>query len=94
MAQKTYEIIGGSTIKLTWINSGVTPSSITSILRRYDETIISTVAPVSSGNGAYYAIVPHPNSRQWVVNEWIAVVNATTYINRQFGKIETLEVGP
>ena len=94
MAQKTYEIIGGSTIKLTWVNAGVTPSAIVASLRRYDETLITSMAAISSGNGQYYAIMPHPNSRQWVVNEWIAVINGNTYINRQFGKIETLEVGP
>lgn len=87
-----YEIVAGSTIKLTWINSGVTPSSIACTLRDRNETLINSVAATTSGNGHYYAVVLHPGSAQWVVNEWVAVINANTYVDRQFGKVVTLEV--
>jgi hypothetical protein len=41
----------------------------------------------ASGNGHYYALIAHPGSVQWVVQEWIAVINANTYIDRQFGHV-------
>jgi hypothetical protein len=90
---RPYDVIAGSTIKLTWVNSGVTPSSIAATLRDKSESLISSMAASSSGDGQYYAIIRHPGSAQWVVNEWIAVINGNTYVNRQFGRVITGEVG-
>jgi hypothetical protein len=93
MAQRIYDVIAGSTKKLTWVSSGVTPGTIACSLRDRGEALINSVAATASGNGAYFAVVPHPTSYggQWVVNEWVAVINGNTYVNRQFGKITTWE---
>jgi hypothetical protein len=87
-----YEVIAGATIKLTWVSSGAVPSTIACTLRDRSEALISSMTATASGNGHFYAMMPHPGSRQWVVNEWIAVINANTYVDRQFGKVVTLEV--
>jgi hypothetical protein len=89
---RPYEVIAGSTIRLTWVSSGAVPSSIASTLRDRNEVLVSSLAATSSGGGAFYAIMPHPRTPGWYVNEWIAVVNANTYTNRQFGKVVTMEV--
>lgn len=78
------ETVAGSTIKLTWVNSGVTPSSITSELLDRTDAVVQTATPVSSLNGLYYALHTLPNTRAWYVNRWWAVINANTYQSRQF----------
>lgn len=85
--QKVYDCIEYSTKTLTWYVPGAVPSSILCLLRKYDETLISSISPTASGDGRYFASVPHPGSAQWVINEWIAVINGNTYINRQFGHV-------
>lgn len=84
---RVYDCIAHSTKKLTWVNSGSVPSSIACTLRTFDDTLISSVTATGSGNGHYYAEVSHPGSRQWLVNEWIAVINGNTYAHRQFGHV-------
>lgn len=88
----TYEFIGGTTRVLTWVSSGVVVDSITCALRDFDDAVINTASVVSSGNGHYYAVMPHPVANRWVVNEWIAIIQANTYISRQFGNGRLLEV--
>jgi hypothetical protein len=90
--QKPYEVIAGATIKLTWVSSGAVPSTIACTIRNRAEALITSMAATASGDGHYYAMLPHPNSGQWVVNEWIAVINANTYVDRQYGKVLTMEV--
>jgi hypothetical protein len=92
MPQQVYEVTARTTRQLEWVNSGVTPSAISCALIDRNETLVSSVAAVSSGNGHYYALVTHPGSGCWVVNEWIAVINANTYVSRQFGHVITQEV--
>lgn len=91
--QETYEVIAGATKKLTWVSSGVVAGTIASTLRDRSETLVSSMAASSSGDGQYYAIMGHPATPGWYVNEWIAVINAQTYVNRQFGYVYTPEVG-
>lgn len=78
------ERIAGTTLRATWISSGTAVSSIYSILRDSEEAIVNTATPVDSGNGHFFAIHPIPTSAGWYVNEWVAIVAANTYIDRQF----------
>jgi hypothetical protein len=89
---KVYDCIANTTKTLTWISSGVTPSAISCALIKWDETLISSVAATSSGNGHYYAEVVHPGSAQWLVNEWRATVNGNLRIHRQFGEVRVMQV--
>lgn len=84
--------VAGTTIKPTWVSSGTTASPIISRLLDNSETLVSSCAGVSSGNGFYYATHLLPNTRAWYVNEWIAVVNANTYVGRQFYRAVLPEV--
>lgn len=83
MRTLVHERFAGDTIRLTWINSGVTPTIISSALRDGSDTVISSMAAISSGNGHYYSLHSLPNTPGSLVNEWIAVINANTYVHKQ-----------
>lgn len=87
-----YTFIAGTTKILTWASSGTVPSAIECHLLDANDTVVSTATPVSSGNGYYYAPVTHPNSACWVVNRWVAVINANTYVYKQIGQGRALGV--
>lgn len=75
----------GNTLKVTWVNSGVTPSAITSALIDRNETVVDSITATSSGNGFYYA--PHTLPTSYVgfwVNEWDATINGKHYLRRQY----------
>ncbi len=95
--QKVYDCIAYSTKKITWVNSGVTPSQICACLFRPDNVLVSSMAGVSSGDGKYYALMYHDPSSfsgsKWVMQKWFAVINGNTYITAQFGKMITMNVG-
>lgn len=82
-----YKVIGGATRQVIWVSSGAVPVSIAATLRKYDDTLVHSMAAISSGNGHYYAPLPHPGSAQWLVQEWVAVINANTYVDRQFAHV-------
>lgn len=86
------DVIAGTTLKTTFVNSGAAADFIGSALRDRSETIVNSVAAVSSGNGFYYALHAIPNSAQWFVNEWVSVFTANTYVNRQLVHVHALEV--
>jgi len=86
------DVIAGTTLRATWINSGTTPSAITSALRTGSETIISSVSAISSGNGFYFALHGLPTSGGWFINEWIAIIASNTYVDRQLVRTTRLEV--
>lgn len=83
---ETHEVIAGSTFMPTWFSDGVTPTTIASAIRNSSESLVNSVAAVASGGGHYYALNPIPSSygNTWFVNEWIAVINANTFVSRQF----------
>jgi len=92
MRTPVFDIIGGSTLTLTWVNSGVTPSTLTLNILDKDETLVSSVAPVSSGNGHYYAPLWVPSSDAWYVARAVAVIAANTYVARALVRTAKLEV--
>lgn len=77
-----FEAIAGTTIKLTWTNSGVTPSAIGFALRDKDETIVNSAAAVNSGNGHYYYPMYIPSSWPTYIAEAIAIIDTRTYVSR------------
>jgi hypothetical protein len=93
MAQiPTYEFIVGTTKRLTWVNTGVTAGFIHAALRDFNGTLINSITGVDSGNGHYYAVMPHPNTPGWYSQEWVAIINANTYVSKQYGFGRALEV--
>lgn len=82
----------GSTIRVTWVNSGVIYSPISSALFDCNSTLVHSVAQTSSGNGFFYADHPlNVGSRQYMVNEQIGVTNANTY--RRYQIVDAKDVG-
>lgn len=87
------ERVAGSTLKSTWVNSGVTANPISSAILDRNETLINSVAATSSGGGFYYALHALPTTPNvWYVNQWIAYIGANTYVDRQFVKATRPEV--
>ena len=85
------EVIAGTTLRTTLVNSGVTPTGIFSRMMDASETLVNSFACVSSGNGHYYAVHTMPGSAQWLVNEWQCVIDGYTYISRQLVRVRVLE---
>lgn len=79
-----YEFISGTTFRAGFVSSGDTATAIVSRLLDKNETLVNSTTGQSSGNGFYFALHTLPTTPGWFVNEWIAVINANTYINRQF----------
>lgn len=82
----------GSTLRATFVCSGATISNGYSCLRDGSNALVSSRAAVDSGNGHLYADIPLPNSAQWMVNEWGAVINANTYRRFALVEVEAVEV--
>jgi hypothetical protein len=86
------EKVAGTTLKATWVSSGASASPIISALFDGNEVLVSSVTAVSSQNGFYYALHLLPNTPSWYANQWTAVINANTYVDRQFIKAVLPEV--
>jgi len=86
------EKVAGTTLKATWVSSGASAGPIVSALFDGNESLVSSVTATSSLNGFYYALHLLPNTRAWYANQWTAVINANTYVDRQFIKAVLPEV--
>lgn len=88
------EVIAGTTLRATYVSSGIAVPVLSSALLSGSETLVNSVAAVSSGNGFFFALNPIPNSPHmpWLVNEWIGVIASNTYIDRQLVRVHRLEV--
>lgn len=91
MRINTIECIAGTTIRTTWVSSGVAPGAISSALISGSETLISSASAVDSGGGHYYGLIDVPTSGGWYINEWIATINSRPYRNRQLVRSVRLE---
>ena len=89
---KVVDVVAGTTIRATWVSSGVTPTSIFSRILDNAEALVNSASGISSGNGFYYAPHTMPTSRQWYVQEWQAVIEGFPYIDRMFVKTHGMEV--
>lgn len=85
------KIIAGTTLKTTWVSSGVTPSGITSAILDSQDAVVDSISATSSGNGFYFGLHTMPSSPGYYVNEWRAFINSKPYINRQLIRNMTLE---
>jgi hypothetical protein len=85
------DVIAGTTLRTTWVSSGMVPTSILSSLRSGSETLVHSISAVSSGNGFFFALHPVPISGGWYINEWVAQVGVNTYVNRQLVRAVRLE---
>ena len=92
MRQNVVECIAGTTLRVTWVSSGAVPSSLYSRLVSGSEAMVHSATAIDSGNGHFYAVHPVPTSGGWYINEWVGIINANTYVNRQLVRAERLEV--
>lgn len=86
------ETVAGDTIRFTFVSSGDTASTISSALYAGDESLVSSKAAASSGNGFYYADMIVPSSHAWLVNEWRATISGLSRLSRQMIRVHRLEV--
>lgn len=86
------ESIAGTTIRVTWVSSGVIPGAIFSTLLTGSDSLVSSRTAISSGDGHYYALHDLPDSGGWYINQWVALVGVNTYRSRQLVRAHRLEV--
>lgn len=82
----------GDIFKATWVSSGGNPSTISSALIDKNQTVISSLTGVSSGNGFFFAFHQLPNTPAYYVNEWRANVGGNNYVNRQLVRVNDIKV--
>ena len=85
------ERIAGTTLMQTVVNTGGTISPLSFQLLSGSDTLVSSVAGVSSGGGAYYGLHLLPNSEAWYVGQMIGVINTNTYVARQLVRARAVE---
>ena len=78
----TQDFLCGDTIKLRWINSGVTPTTLIAAAYTGSETIVDSAAMVSSGDGHYYHLHTVPNTPGYYVAQTLATISGKPYKNR------------
>lgn len=77
------EFVCGNTIKVKWVNSGVTPTTLVAGVYTGSETLVDSASMVSSGNGFYYHLHTVPNTPGYYVTETKATISGKPYINRE-----------
>lgn len=82
----------GSTFRATFISSGALISGGYAALYDGTNTLVTSRSMVDSGNGHIYADLPLPNTPQWMVNRWCAVINQNTYTRFGMLEVKTVEV--
>lgn len=90
MSVKRYE--AGDTISFSWINCGVTPTSLVSYVKTGSETIISSESMISSGGGFYYNDYTLPDTPGFYVTGSIATINGKPYRNYEIIQVILVEV--
>ena len=89
MAQLKKKMVG-NTMKVTWVNSGVTPTAITTGIYNGSDTLVNSVAMTSSGNGHYFSLYTTTSVGMYVA-ETYATVNGNPYKDRMRFKVVTGE---
>lgn len=82
----------GDTVRLTWVSSDITPSTILANVYNNAETLVGSGSMVSSGNGHYYYDYTIPNTTGYYVAETLATINSLPYKRRTKFKAVTGEV--
>jgi hypothetical protein len=78
----TQDFLCGDTIKVRWINSGVTPTTLIAAAYTGSETIIDSASMVSSGDGHYYHLHTIPDTPGYYVAQTLATISGKPYKNR------------
>jgi hypothetical protein len=78
----TQDFLCGDTIKIRWVNSGTSPSSIYAAAYTGSETLVDSAAMVDSGNGHYYHLHTIPSTPGYYVAETLATIAGKPYKNR------------
>lgn len=86
------ERIAGTTFMQTVVNTGGSISPLSFQLLSGSETLVSSVAGVSSGDGHYYGLHTLPTSEAWYIGQMIGTINTNTYVARQYVRARALEV--
>lgn len=86
------ECIAGTTLRTTWVASGMAPSPLSSALLSGSETLVHSISAVASGNGFFFALHPIPTSGGWYINQWTGILASNTYVDRQLVRVQRLEV--
>ena len=81
MAKLEKKLIG-DTMKVTWVNSGITPTSIILGIYNGSDTLVSSAAMTSSGNGHYFGMYTLPDSVGFYVAETLAMVSGNPFKDR------------
>ena len=76
------DFLCGDTVKVRWINSGVTPSTIVAAAYTGSETIVDSGAMTSSGSGLYYFLHTIPDTPGYYVVQTLATISGKPYKNR------------
>mgnify|MGYP001613287556 CR=1 FL=1 len=76
------DFLCGDTVKIRWINSGITPTTIIATAYTGAETLVDSGAMVSSGNGHYYFLHTIPNTPGYYVAQTLATISSKPYKNR------------
>ena len=72
----------GDTLKVTWVHSGTTPTSIHAAIYDGSETLVNSMSMTSSGNGHYYSLYTLVDSLGYFVAETLATISGKPYKNR------------
>ena len=90
----TKHFLCGDTLKVRWVNSGVSPSVITAKVYDGTEAVVDSSAMVESGSGLghYYHLHTVPNTPGWYVAETIATIVGKPYKNRERYRAVLLDV--
>lgn len=79
------DFLCGDTIKVRWVNSGATPTTI--LFAAYDgiETLVESAAMVASGTspGFYYYMHTIPSTPGYYVTEVVATISGKPFKNRE-----------
>lgn len=84
--------IVGDTWKTTWVSSGAVLDSISSALLDEADSVVSSIAAVSSGGGFYFALHQLPSAPGFYTNEWRAQVGSRSYLKRQLVNVLDIQV--
>ena len=72
----------GDTMKVTWVNSGVTANLPSLSIWDGSETLVNSQSMVDSGNGHLYALYTLPNSAAYYVAQTLVDINGYPFKRR------------
>jgi len=78
----TQDFLCGDTVKIRWVNSGVTPSAIIATAFDGAEALVDSGTMISSGDGHYYHLHTIPNTPGYYVAQTLATIAGKPYKNR------------